>query len=142
MALRVAEKQSTGASARKPDHGRSESPARAEGASCNGCQAKSTVRNIHRLEVARRGSWLAITVTANAFLQHMVRNLVGVLVAIGRGDYPPEWARDVLLSRDRTRGGVTADPSGLYLTAVEYPSHYGIPQTAADFGFSMPCALG
>lgn len=105
-----------------------------------GCQSKSSVRNILRLDVTRHGPWLAITVTANAFLQHMVRNLVGVLVAIGRGLYPPEWARDVLLGRDRTRGGVTAAPGGLYLTAVDYASHYGIPDTAVNLGFFLPCA--
>lgn len=92
------------------------------------CQAKSPVRTLHRLEVSGRGPFIFIDVEANAFLHHMVRNISGVLMAIGGGERPVEWSREVLEARDRTLGGVTAHPSGLYLTSVGYPEAFGIPQ--------------
>lgn len=92
-----------------------------------GCQARTAVRDLRRLDVRRSGDWLALTVTANAFLQHMVRNLAGVLVTVGAGERPPDWARDVLLGRDRTLGGVTAPACGLTLVRVDYPEALGIP---------------
>lgn len=85
------------------------------------CQAHSPVRTIHRLDVSRHGEEVHIEVRANAFLHHMVRNIAGVLIAIGGGLQEPEWAREVLELRDRTQGGVTAPPEGLTLVAVEYP---------------------
>jgi tRNA pseudouridine38-40 synthase len=85
------------------------------------CQAHSPVRTIHRLEVERHGEEIHIEVQANAFLHHMVRNIAGVLIAIGSGQQPPQWAREVLEQRDRRLGGVTAPPEGLTLVAVEYP---------------------
>jgi tRNA pseudouridine38-40 synthase len=91
------------------------------------CQAKSTVRNLTRIGVEREGEWVAIEVTANAFLHHMVRNLVGVLLTIGRGERPVSWARQVLETKDRTRGGITAPAEGLYLWSVHYPSAFGLP---------------
>lgn len=93
-----------------------------------GCQAKSPVRTITQLQVARLGNELVIEVSANAFLHHMVRNIAGVLIAIGRGDKPVTWAGDVLAYRDRTLGGVTAPPHGLYLVGVTYPEDFGIPE--------------
>ena len=92
-----------------------------------GCQASTPVRKISKLEIVRSGNWLAISVTANAFLQHMVRNITGVLVAIGKGDEKPAWARKVLDSRDRKRGGVAAPAHGLTLIAVDYPPQFKIP---------------
>ncbi|MER2601465.1 MAG: tRNA pseudouridine(38-40) synthase TruA, partial [Candidatus Competibacter phosphatis] len=64
---------------------------------------------------------------ANAFLHHMVRNIAGVLLAIGVGDRPIEWVTEVLESRDRTQAGVTAPAEGLYLLAVRYPQRFGLP---------------
>jgi len=86
-----------------------------------GCQASSPNRELRSISVARDGDWLTIDVVANAFLQHMVRNLIGTLVAIGMGEQPVGWAADVLASRDRRRAGVAAPPHGLTLVGVRYP---------------------
>jgi len=92
------------------------------------CQAKSPVRTIHELTITRQNHYVFIDVEADGFLHHMVRNLAGVLMAIGCGKQPVDWAREVLESRDRTLGGVTAQPFGLYLTHVTYPEQYNIPR--------------
>jgi tRNA pseudouridine38-40 synthase len=68
---------------------------------------------------------------ADAFLHHMVRNIAGVLIAIGQGDRPEGWAAEVLALRDRTLGGVTAPPDGLYLTGVEYPPQFAVSSVPA-----------
>lgn len=92
-----------------------------------GCQAKNPVRKLTRLDVKRTGNYVVIDVHANAFLQHMVRNIAGVLMEIGMGRQPPEWATEVLMTRDRTLGGVTAPADGLYLVRVDYPEKFAIP---------------
>lgn len=91
------------------------------------CQAKSPVRTVHGLTVERRGELIAIDIAANAFLHHMVRNIAGVLIAIGSGEQDMDWTREVLEYRDRTLGGVTAPPHGLYFVAVEYPKRFQLP---------------
>lgn len=91
------------------------------------CQAKSPVRTMHRLDIQRHGQVITIDVVANAFLHHMVRNIAGVLINIGKGDRPVHWAEEILHYRDRTRGGVTAPPDGLYLVEVEYPAKFRLP---------------
>jgi tRNA pseudouridine38-40 synthase len=93
------------------------------------CQARSPVRRLERLTVQRHGDWILIEATANAFLHHMMRNLVGLLVAIGRGDAAPSWAREVLDGRDRTRAAATAAAGGLYLLSVRYPAAFALPAT-------------
>lgn len=98
------------------------------------CQAKSPVRVLRQLSVQRKGNFVHIEAYANAFLHHMVRNLAGVLIAIGAGEQEPIWAHEVLQARDRTQGGVTARPDGLYLTRIEYPEHFNIPQLSPDTG--------
>jgi len=85
------------------------------------CQARSPNRNILQLQVQREGQMVIIDITANAFLQHMVRNIVGVLLEIGVGKRPPLWAQDVLVGQNRALAGVTASAYGLYLMRVEYP---------------------
>jgi tRNA pseudouridine38-40 synthase len=90
------------------------------------CQAKSPVRTVTRLELKRSGDCLYLDIEANAFLHHMVRNIAGVLMAVGRGEKDARWVRDVLHKRDRTQGGVTAPACGLYLVGVRYPEEYGI----------------
>ena len=92
-----------------------------------GCHAKSAIRQVHALNVLRRGPLVIIDVSANAFLLHMVRNIAGVLVAVGCAKASPEWTLEVLEARDRTQGGVTAPPTGLYLIQADYPAHFQIP---------------
>lgn len=101
------------------------------------CQAKSPIREIYDLTVARDQHWITITVRANAFLQHMVRNLTGVLAAIGTGARPIRWAAEVLASRNRTSGGVAAPPHGLTLVNVEYPSRFDIPVNSGANQFRL-----
>jgi len=91
------------------------------------CQANTAVREITAISVSRSGDWLTIDVTANAFLMNMVRNIVGSLAAVGLGEQGVEWISDVLESRDRKAGGITAPPHGLTLVGVEYPEAFGIP---------------
>ncbi len=96
-----------------------------------GCQAKSPVRTLHRLRVQRHGDLIELQVHADAFLHHMIRNIAGVLIAIGRGERPEDWAAEVLQRRDRTQGGVTAPPDGLYFERVWYPDTHAIPPPPA-----------
>ncbi|MGB5133535.1 MAG: tRNA pseudouridine(38-40) synthase TruA [Steroidobacteraceae bacterium] len=92
------------------------------------CQAKTTRRRIDAIQVAVDGPLVTVEVTANAFLHHMVRNIVGSLVPIGTGEQKPAWLAEVLASRDRARAGITAPAHGLYLTRVHYPGALGIPE--------------
>ena len=91
------------------------------------CQASSPVREVRRLEISRSGEYVCIDIEANAFLHHMVRNIAGVLMAIGKGKMPVTWAQEVLEAKDRTLGGVTVPAAGLYLKEVHYPVHFNIP---------------
>jgi tRNA pseudouridine38-40 synthase len=92
-----------------------------------GCQASTPNREITSIAVQRDGNWVSIEVTANAFLQHMVRNITGSLVAIGCGDESVDWLAEVLKSKDRKRGGIAAPPHGLTLTHVHYPAKFNLP---------------
>jgi len=89
-----------------------------------GCQAKSPLRTLYHISVRRRGEILELDVEANAFLHHMVRNIAGVLIAIGKGEAGTSWAKEVLELRDRRLGGVTAPPDGLYFEKVIYPERF------------------
>lgn len=91
------------------------------------CQAKTAVRFLHTFTVCRQDEFIIIHVKANAFLHHMVRNMVGVLMAIGEGKKPIDWAEEVLLARDRKKAGITAPPNGLYLAEVEYSKRFEVP---------------
>jgi tRNA pseudouridine38-40 synthase len=92
-----------------------------------GCQASTPNRDISAISVGRSDDWITLDVTANAFLQRMVRNITGTLVAIGRGDEAIDFARVVLASRDRKQGGAAAPPQGLTLVNVDYPSEFKLP---------------
>jgi tRNA pseudouridine38-40 synthase len=97
-----------------------------------GCQAKSPMRRLLAVRIAERRSTAETLVTfeftANAFLQHMVRNFVGTLVAVGRGEASPADAAAILERRDRTQAGETAPPAGLELVEVAYPPRFGVPR--------------
>ena len=95
------------------------------------CQAHSPLRRIESLRVWRMGEWLHIEVTANAFLQHMVRNITGLLVEVGRGEAPPERALEQLESRQRELGAATAPAHGLCFWRVDYPPEFGLPDDSA-----------
>ncbi len=92
------------------------------------CQAKTTQRRVDYIEITRNHHYIGLDIEANAFLHHMVRNIVGVLLEIGRDVRAPEWAQEVLLSRQRNCAGITAAPDGLYLTRVNYPPEWQLPQ--------------
>jgi tRNA pseudouridine38-40 synthase len=92
------------------------------------CQAKSPMREIKSLRVSRIDDFVAIDICANAFLQHMVRNITGVLAAVGLGNQPPDWVAEVLAGRDRSKAGVNAPPCGLYFVGPEYPAEYALPK--------------
>lgn len=87
------------------------------------CQAASPVRTLERLEITQRGRFLIFTLRANAFLHHMVRNIVGSLVYVGQGRKPVSWMEELLAVCDRSHAAPTFAPDGLYLTAVDYPGH-------------------
>jgi tRNA pseudouridine38-40 synthase len=91
------------------------------------CQAKSPVRTIHALKVNQDGDKIEFVVRANAFLHHMVRNIVGTLVYVGKGKHPPQWVQELLVSRDRTKAAPTFGPEGLYLEKIEYEARWGLP---------------
>jgi len=93
------------------------------------CQAKTSVRTLSRLSVHYHDGLIAVHVEANGFLQNMVRNIVGVLSAIGAQEEPVSWAKQVLDSKDRTQGGVTAPPHGLYFLGPTYDASFDLPET-------------
>jgi tRNA pseudouridine38-40 synthase len=102
------------------------------------CQAKTPVKLLHRVAIDRRGEHVVLEFTANAFLHHMVRNLVGCLVQVGKGAQPPGWLREVLESRDRSRAAPTFPAAGLYLTAVAYPDRWNLPAFAPMLALLKP----
>ena len=102
------------------------------------CQARSPLRELTRLDVARRGDFVIIEVTANAFLHHMVRNIAGLLIHIGQGEAPPDYAAELLAARDRRIAPATAPAAGLYFWRVHYPAVFGLP----DDSDMMPSPAG
>lgn len=92
------------------------------------CQAKSPVKTLYRAEVTRQGDYILFYFCANAFLHHMVRNLVGSLVYVGKGRHEPGWLAEILLGRDRAMAAPTFAPDGLYLERVIYPERFVLPQ--------------
>lgn len=100
------------------------------------CQAKSPVRNLTKLEITRQGDIIVIELRANAFLHHMVRNIVGCLVYVGKGKYQPEWMRMLLEGRDRAHAAPTFSAAGLYLAGIAYDPKWSLP------GFVEPLIVG
>jgi tRNA pseudouridine38-40 synthase len=97
------------------------------------CQAKNPIRTLQQLDIYRHADVVHIQAHANAFLHHMVRNIAGVLMTIGAGEHRPSWAKEVLEARDRTVGGITAAPDGLYLVSIAYPETMNIPVVSPVF---------
>lgn len=91
------------------------------------CESKTPMRNVTKIAIDRIDDYIIIEIEANAFLHHMVRNIVGALMRVGAGYEEPEWIQDVLLAKDRRKAAETAAASGLYLTRVSYPEVYKIP---------------
>ncbi len=91
------------------------------------CQAKTPVKHLYRADIERQGECIVFDFHANAFLHHMIRNLVGSLVHIGQGKHPPKWMAELLLERDRTRSAPTFDAAGLYFADVEYDARWQLP---------------
>jgi tRNA pseudouridine38-40 synthase len=98
-----------------------------------GCQAKSPLKTMTRAEVRQRGNMFVFDFEASAFLHHMVRNLVGSLVAIGKGDQSPGWMDELLKMQDRKLAAPTFSPDGLYFRGPIYEAHWGLPDPDDDF---------
>ena len=94
------------------------------------CQARNPLRNVHEISVTRDGERVVMQIQANAFLHHMVRNIVGSLLPVGRGEQPPAWIAQLLAGRDRALAGPTAPPQGLAFLGPLYPRESGLPEEA------------
>ena len=93
------------------------------------CQAKTAIRTLSKADVLSAGQYFLFNFSANAFLQHQVRNMVGALIYIGKGKYPPSYMQVLLQNKDRTLSPPTFSPSGLYLTDVGYDERWGLPKS-------------
>ncbi|MGK2946471.1 MAG: tRNA pseudouridine(38-40) synthase TruA [Candidatus Malihini olakiniferum] len=91
------------------------------------CQSYTPWRNVNHLKVTRHGAYIVVDIKANAFLHHMVRNIVGSLMEIGYGNRPESWIAELLAAKDRTLAATTARADGLYLVAVDYPARFDLP---------------
>ena len=96
------------------------------------CQAKSPVRVLHSLDISRDGDLLYFEFAANAFLHHMIRNILGALVVVGTARQPPQWVADLLTKRDRTQSAATFPADGLYLSGVDYDASWNLPVSAGN----------
>jgi tRNA pseudouridine38-40 synthase len=96
------------------------------------CQAKSPVKSLTRIDIDAQGSLIRFDFSADAFLHHMLRNIVGSLVYVGAGKHPPEWIAQLLAARDRTSAAPTFAADGLYLTGADYPERFALPNTRRD----------
>ena len=92
------------------------------------CQAKSPIKNLAQLDIKKQGNAIVFDLSANAFLHHMVRNIIGCLVYVGKGKHPPQWMREVLEGRERSLAAPTFAPDGLYLRRVTYDVKWELPQ--------------
>jgi tRNA pseudouridine38-40 synthase len=99
------------------------------------CQARSPVKTLHRIDISRRGAYWRLEFEANAFLHHMIRNLMGCLLVVGQGQQPPQWISQVLQARDRDAAAPTFSPDGLYFLGPVYDPAWKLPSqpTAYDW---------
>ena len=96
------------------------------------CQSNSPVRTILELSLRQDASCITLDVRGDAFLHHMIRNIMGTLVKVGAGNAPPDWVAELLAMRDRKLSGITAPPHGLYFVDVVYPEEFDLPSSAAS----------
>ncbi|MDX8385223.1 MAG: tRNA pseudouridine(38-40) synthase TruA [Gallionella sp.] len=92
------------------------------------CQAKTPVKNLRQLDIRQHGDMIVFDLSAGAFLHHMVRNIIGCLVYVGKGKYSPDWLTEVLASRDRSLAAPTFSADGLYLRHIQYDAKWELPQ--------------
>ena len=105
------------------------------------CQSRTPIKTLTRLTIERRSNILIFDFSANAFLQHMVRNIVGALVYVGCGRHEPAWIETLLESRDRRLAAPTFGAAGLYLVGVDYPAEFALPKTSESTPQSLFAAL-
>ena len=106
-----------------------------------GCQSNSSFRNVQKAEIFQDGQLIVFEITANAFLLHMVRNIMGSLLEVGLGRQQPDWIKQLLAAADRCQSAATAVANGLFLVDVEYPHYFGLPQLPKGPVF-LPATLG
>ena len=99
------------------------------------CQANSPIRTLHRIHVQRQNDLVILTLNANAFLHHMVRNIVGSLIQVGNGNRPVSWIAELLASGERELAAPTFSPDGLYLAKVDYDGNWNLPSAETDLPF-------
>ncbi|MEI7538602.1 MAG: tRNA pseudouridine(38-40) synthase TruA, partial [Comamonadaceae bacterium] len=97
------------------------------------CQALSPVKILQSIDITRRGAYWRFDFEANAFLHHMIRNILGCLLLVGQGKQPPQWLQEVLQKRDRNAAAPTFSPDGLYFLGPRYAEHWGLPERTAAF---------
>jgi tRNA pseudouridine38-40 synthase len=97
------------------------------------CQAKTPIKTLRRIEIARRGAYFRFEFEADAFLHHMIRNLMGCLLVVGRGERPAHWIEEVLQARNRKAAAPTFSPDGLYFLGPRYEDHWGLPDRTAAY---------
>lgn len=97
------------------------------------CQALSPVKTLQPIGISRHGAYWRFDFEGTAFLHHMIRNIMGCLLAVGQGTRPPDWLRQVLLARSREMAAPTFAPDGLYFLGPRYDSHWGLPDSAPPF---------
>ncbi len=102
------------------------------------CQAKSPVKTLRSVAITRRGAYWRFDFEANAFLHHMIRNIMGCLLAVGQGQQPVTWMAQVLAARNRDAAAPTFSPDGLYFMGPSYEAHWGLPQRTAAYD-GLPC---
>ena len=97
------------------------------------CQALSPIKTLQRIDISRRGAYWRFEFEANAFLHHMIRNIMGCLITVGQGKQPPQWINTVLMALDRDAAAPTFSPDGLYFLGPSYAPHWGLPDRTPAF---------
>ncbi len=103
----------------------------------SGCQAKHAMRELQEITICREGKFIYVDIVANAFLHHMVRNIVGSLFEVGTTRQSPKWFTELLAVKDRTQAGITAPACGLYFVSVDYPKAFELPTKASPPSFGV-----